>query len=261
MFVKRKGKSRRERLDRGWSSPVIWQDSPEQIGKQGESAVAWRLNRLPEDRYSVLNDILLVSNNNSTQIDYIVVSQYGIFVIETKNIHGKVYGSENAEYWTQYLPDWGYKRFGATQEHKLRNPIWQNNGHVKAVRRLLSNPNVPIFGIVAFPNETDLYVHCEYPVRYWHDVVPFIESHTELCLGSDEVESITELIRSYNHLGKEARFSHIANVKGNEARRDAMVSSGKCPQCGGQLVLKNGRYGQFWGCSNYPQCKYILRNS
>lgn len=259
-LIKRRGGKRLNQFVGGRNWPVIWQESPEQIGNQGEAAVARRLNKLPEGKYVVLNDILLVSNNNSTQIDHIVVSCYGIFVIETKNIHGKVYGSENAEYWTQYLPDVGYKRYGFTQEHKLRNPIIQNNGHVKALRRLLTNQNVPIYGLVAFSNEADLRVRCDYPVMYWYDVVPFIEDHTDLCMDQDKVESIANMIESYNHTGEEARSCHIANVLDNMARRDSMVSAGRCPQCGGQLVQKNGKYGQFWGCSNYPNCKYILRN-
>ena len=257
VLILAKRKSKKKDADGAW----IWQDSPEQKGKDGEAAVAWRLYKLPEEKYTVLNDILLVSNNNSTQIDHIVVSCYGIFVIETKNIHGKVYGSENSEYWTQYLPDTGYKRYGSTKEYKLRNPIWQNDGHVKAIKRLLSNRNVPVYGLVAFSNATDLRVRCEYPVMYWYDVVPFIESHTESCLGPDEVKSIADHIRSFNHESTEARTAHIANVRENEARRDNLVSSGKCPLCGGELVLRNGKYGQFWGCSNYPKCKYILRES
>lgn len=31
----------------------------------------------------------------------------------------------------------------------------------------------------------------------------------------------------------------------------------KCPKCGAELILKNGIYGPFWACPNYPECKYI----
>jgi hypothetical protein len=30
----------------------------------------------------------------------------------------------------------------------------------------------------------------------------------------------------------------------------------RCPRCGGMLVMRNGRYGRFWGCNHYPECKY-----
>jgi ssDNA-binding Zn-finger/Zn-ribbon topoisomerase 1 len=29
-----------------------------------------------------------------------------------------------------------------------------------------------------------------------------------------------------------------------------------CPKCGGRLVLRNGKYGQFKGCDNFPKCKF-----
>lgn len=44
----------------------------------------------------------------------------------------------------------------------------------------------------------------------------------------------------------------------NKERRDEAVANGRCPRCGGSLILRNGRYGQFYGCSNYPQCNYVL---
>ena len=47
----------------------------------------------------------------------------------------------------------------------------------------------------------------------------------------------------------EAREEHI-----EEARKvkDGVV----CPRCGGELVRRKGRYGEFLGCSNYPRCRY-----
>ncbi len=72
-------------------------------GKVGEKRVATILKRLPEDDYKVINDLLLSSNGYSTQIDHIVVSVYGIFVIETKFYQGWIYGGENSEYWTQNI--------------------------------------------------------------------------------------------------------------------------------------------------------------
>ena len=29
-----------------------------------------------------------------------------------------------------------------------------------------------------------------------------------------------------------------------------------CPSCNGMLAMRNGRYGKFWGCNRYPECKY-----
>ena len=72
-------------------------------GDSGEFAVARQLRRL-SDKYLVINDLMFNSGKGRTmQIDHVVVSPYGIFVIETKNISGKIYGNTNAQHWKRYL--------------------------------------------------------------------------------------------------------------------------------------------------------------
>ena len=90
-------------------------------GYIGEKQVSKRLRKLNKRKYKVLNNVLLKTANGSTQIDHVVISIYGIFVIETKNYKGLIFGSENDENWTQVI----YKNKG-----KFRNPIKQNYGHV-----------------------------------------------------------------------------------------------------------------------------------
>lgn len=71
---------------------------PQIKGYIGEKAVANRLSGLPTQSYIVLNDIMLLPTSyGTTQIDYIVVSVYGIFVIETKNYKGWIIGNEYGE--------------------------------------------------------------------------------------------------------------------------------------------------------------------
>lgn len=69
-------------------------------GKVGEKVVAGKLDHLPKDQYRVLNNVTIPTLKGSSQIDHLVVSIYGIFVIETKNYNGWIYGGEHAEYWT-----------------------------------------------------------------------------------------------------------------------------------------------------------------
>lgn len=77
---------------------IIWRRSK---GKRGEKHVAAFLSFLPKKEYKVINDLLLQTGGHSTQIDHVVISVYGIFVIETKYYKGWIYGGENSEYWTQ----------------------------------------------------------------------------------------------------------------------------------------------------------------
>ena len=60
-------------------------------GKLGEKIVGLNLKKLP-DEYRIFNDVYIQENGFSTQIDHLVISPYGIFVIETKNYKGDIYG-------------------------------------------------------------------------------------------------------------------------------------------------------------------------
>ena len=227
---------------------IIWRRSK---GKRGEKQVAALLALLPKKRYKVINDLLIQSGGHSTQIDHVVVSVYGIFVIETKYYQGWIYGGENSEYWTQNI--YGNK-------YQLRNPLWQNQGHVKAIARIIGDSgNIPIFNIVAFSRQASIKVDRSLPVMYWWNVVPYIKRHKETHLTETQADEIYNTLLSANITDKAARKQHVTSVKHNQARRNTAVANGKCPRCGGNLVLRNGRYGRFYGCSNYPNCKYILK--
>ena len=76
---------------------ILWRRSK---GRRGEKQVAALLAFLPKDKYKVINDLLIQRGGYSTQIDHVVVSVYGVFVIETKYSRGWIYGGEISEYWT-----------------------------------------------------------------------------------------------------------------------------------------------------------------
>lgn len=231
----------------------------ESLGESGERTVSSYLEDLPFDDYLVFNDLLIKDGNRTTQIDHIIISRYGVFVLETKNIHGKVYGSENKEFWSQYLPDWGYKRYGSTQAHELRNPLWQNAGHIKSIRRLVLGNDVPVYGIVVFPSDTLVRVTAEQPILKMREVVPYIKQYQDVVLLYEQMDHYKKRLLEVSSRSESDRKYHLENISRNKDRRNAAVASGRCPQCGSELVLRNGRYGQFLGCSNYPKCKYTIQ--
>ena len=49
---------------------------------------------------------------------------------------------------------------------------------------------------------------------------------------------------------------HVNEIKEAKYVKKQKEKSGMCPKCGGTLVLRNGKYGKFYGCSNYPKCRY-----
>ena len=226
---------------------IIWRKTK---GRRGEKQVAAFLSRLPKDEYRVINDLLIQKGGYSTQIDHVVISVYGVFVIETKYYRGWIYGGENSEFWTKNV--YGHK-------YELRNPLWQNEGHIKTITKLIDDPGlVPIYNIVAFSSQAKLKVDRSLPVMYWRQIVPYIQKHKEPVMSESYAEEIYNTLLSANVEDKGARKQHLQSVKQNKQRRDNAVASGRCPKCGGMLVLREGRYGRFYGCSNYPRCTYTL---
>ena len=76
-------------------------NSPSRRGATGEKFVAWRLRFGLPDEYLILNDVYLpLPDGTTTQIDHIVVSQYGVFVVETKCYKGWIFGNAESKVWT-----------------------------------------------------------------------------------------------------------------------------------------------------------------
>lgn len=220
-------------------------------GKVGEKVVANRLDKLPPEKYVVLNDVIIPTKSGTTQIDHIVISIYGVFVIETKFYKGWIYGGENSEYWTQNI--YGNK-------YQLYNPILQNGGHVRALKRVLDEfGGLPTIPIVAFSGQADLKVNVTNAhVVYWRQVRSVINRYQTQTLSWDQVQAIRRKIEEVrlSSKEKEVRKRQKASVRNAKAHKQYSVASGRCPRCGGKLVLREGRYGKFYGCSNYPKCTY-----
>lgn len=241
---------------------------PKIKGKAGEATVAMLLKRLSSEDYIVLNNIMLDvsgvegANINTSQIDHVVVSKYGIFSIETKNYTGRITGYENSAKWTQTI----YKT-----KNQFMNPIKQNYGHVKALEALLNSnmsrcdlsdgDRLPIHPIVAFPGDSTLKVNVEKSdVVYWSQLVPTIKKYsTEEVITKDQIFLIADLISEYNIDSEENRKEHVQNIREEKAKKQESVAEGICPKCGGSLVERSGKYGKFYGCINYPNCKFTQK--
>lgn len=114
-------------------------------GKIGEFAVSTHVKLyLDQEKYILLNDSTLPDERNgTTQIDHILLSPYGIFVIETKNYKGWIFGGERQKTWTQKI----YKK-----TYKFQNPLYQNYKHQKVIEEILADVVDPelIHSIVVF---------------------------------------------------------------------------------------------------------------
>ena len=218
-------------------------------GYIGEKQVSKRLRKLNKRKYKVLNNVLLKTANGSTQIDHVVISIYGIFVIETKNYKGLIFGSENDENWTQVI----YKNKG-----KFRNPIKQNYGHVLSIRERLSlDSSTNINPIVVFTNRATLKVNTKSPVMYDNNVIDYIRSCNSIVMSIDMVTRIYYDLLMFNIDSKDVRKEHVHNIKSNLSEREKKIQNNICPRCGKALVMRNGKNGSFIGCSGFPKCRFI----
>lgn len=104
---------------------------PKIKGKVGEFAVQMHVKLYLNENYVLLNDCTLPDDlSGTTQIDHILLSPYGIFVIETKNYKGWIFGGEHQKMWTQKI----FKN-----SYKFQNPIHQNYKHIKVLEQVLED--------------------------------------------------------------------------------------------------------------------------
>ena len=223
---------------------------PKLRGIIGENRVRRRLSRLSEDSYRVLNDIMVNGEYGLTQIDHIVVSKYGIFVIETKNMKGKIYGSQHSKDWTKY---------SRGRKLEFENPTRQNYGHIKALEQITSLPQDTFHGIVVLAGSATLMFDGGENIVYVKQLIPLIKSYQTDILSAEQMAQMIEKITSADNNTDETRKEHLKQIKEKKNAKAVIDNKKICPKCGGELVMKSGKYGKFYGCSNYPSCKYTKK--
>ena len=112
----------------------------EEKGSYGESLVANELRTISDMDFTMLNDIIVVTDGKSHQIDHVLINRYGVFVIETKNYAGKIYGGKDAQNWRVYYEN--------GEECEFYNPVQQNLSHCNSVKNIVGN--VPIYSAIVF---------------------------------------------------------------------------------------------------------------
>lgn len=213
-------------------------DYAEIKGKEGEHQISHLLS--PFGR--LLNDYVVVDENNVThQIDHILVNMKGVFVIETKNYSGYVYGKEEHKTWTQVL------KYGK-EKHKVYNPVKQNQTHIYHLRKKLPN-GTKFFSCVVFVQDNIDHITAS-NVFTRRGLINFIKNQTDI-YDEAKVEELYNLLE-LNRNETVTKEEHIQNIETTLAN----IENGICPRCGGRLVIRKGKFGDFYGCSNYPQCTF-----
>ena len=160
-------------------------------GDVGEAKVAlWSLLTLPPPTYARFNDVTLrVRDGTTTQIDHVFVSKFGVFVVETKNMSGRIYGAARDRQWTQVFP---------SCEYPFQNPLRQNHRHVKAVEELLGRQLSAgsVRSVVAFVGDAQLMSGMPANVTTGRGWARHVRSFGQPVLSADQVRGACAAISS-----------------------------------------------------------------
>ena len=224
---------------------LVYLKSPQGRGMVGELFIRLLIGRThPGERYVINNLLLRTENGKTSQIDHVVINPHGVFVIETKNYSGRIYGAENRLEWTQVL---NYGRV----KNKLYNPLKQNQTHIYHISKVLTRA-LPIESAVVFVQGNIQFIDAP-KVFTPLGLRAFLKSGME-CLTVEDMETAyQELIAA--HQADVSNREHVQNIQAMQAE----LAQNICPRCGKTLVTRQGKNGAFWGCSGYPKCRFTKR--
>ncbi len=137
-----------------------------------------RLFRAPD--YHLMNHITLKLKDGTTQIDHVLVSRFGIFVVETKDYNGWIFANAKHSFWTQVF---FHKKF------KFQNPIAQNFRHTQAVRQILDFlPADSIKSAIVFVGEAKFKTEAPIGVFNLSELVRYIQEHTTEIMSHNRMQ-------------------------------------------------------------------------
>lgn len=216
----------------------------ENVGQFGEFSTEFALtNGNLDGGLVVLKNIYVPYRGKTSEIDLLMIHEKGIFVFESKNYSGWIFGSTDQLNWTQSLQN--------GEKHRFYNPIRQNQTHIRALAEYLNMPTSSFTSYIVFsercslksvPEDTDQVVIVRRP-----DMLKKLRSQLRSSVNMHSPEEMLQLVQKLQPLTNKSeaeKQQHIEDIKE------------KCPFCGSELVLRRGKYGQFWGCSTYPKCKF-----
>jgi len=200
--------------------------------------------RLDETVYRRIYYLIIPSKNGTTQIDHVLVSVFGIFVIETKNMQGWIFGGEKDTTWCQSV--YGHK-------NRFQNPLRQNYRHIECLADFLKLDRHHFHSVVFFVGE------CEFKTPMPANVLctglgSYITSINSPVLTQQQVMDIEGRLREFKATGGLTKSDHLESLWQRHESTDV------CPKCGGKMVARTAKSSgkQFLGCANFPKCRHTI---
>ena len=215
------------------------------------------------------------NNGETTELDVVLLHESGIYVFESKNYSGWIFGTESQQYWTQTLP----VGRGGSQKNQFYNPILQNKGHLKWIQIFLEDQTLPFYSYIVFSDRCTLknitLTSAKHYVINRYNLLSAVQQNiakTGIQLSPEKIDNLFEKLYPFTQIEEAEKMAHITNIQQNTQRSFSQpISNTKvtsnieriiCPRCGEKLVVRIARKGEhqgkkFLGCSNYPKCRYI----
>lgn len=248
----------------------------------GEYLIYKYLSSLEGNKRFLFNCYVPKGDGTTTEIDVILIHNSGIFVFESKNYSGWIFGTETQKTWTQTLPS-------GKRSHKERffNPIMQNKTHIKYLKTFIGEViDCTYHSIIVFSDRCTLknikLTSDESKVINRYHVLPTVQSIARSSLNilsADQVDMIYNLLYPLTQVSDVEKAVHIQNIQSklspqilenqtvgsilkNETE-SSLNNSPICSKCDTPMILRKATRGErkgqsFYGCSNYPKCKQII---
>lgn len=220
-------------------------------GMLGEYIVNRALSELPNPEYTLVKNVTLPTEDGTTHIDHILVSKYGVFVIETKNMKGWIFGSVKQRYWTQ-------KIFRHT--FKFQNPLHQNYKHIRVLESLLTLPSDHFHSVIVFVGENRFKTSLPDNVLKVNGCVNYVRGFDDVILTQAQCNQVLKKLSEVRHKpGVMTDIKHQRHVKTVVMNKQSVK---RCNRCGSEMVLREARRGHhigqsFWACSTFPKCRSV----
>ncbi len=220
-------------------------------GFKGEYLTYKALSEYEKDGAKFLyNCYIPKGDEETTEIDVLMLHRTGIYVLESKNYSGWIFGNEKDLSWTQSLPN--------KEKNHFYNPVKQNKTHIMWLNELLGkdvSTSVIVFSERCTLKSITLDSKNIYVVKRneLKSLMNKLVSENNDVLSSNDLEAIYTKLKPYTELTDKEKKEHIERIKNNRL---------VCPKCGAKLVLRKTTKGNnagknFYGCSNFPKCRYV----
>ena len=211
----------------------------------------------------VIHDVLIDGAEGYTsQIDLLMIGGKGIYVVEVKMFtDAKIYGDGNKSKWYYYSHG---------KKYDIYSPLKQNKKHIEYLKIFLKDfGEIPCFSVITIIcddfkvsniNQTDTIdtVICS-SLPAMRRGMHKIAEDKPVIFDEAKKQAIFKYIQENQHRGKDMREEHKRNVIAYKESIEEMQKQKICPYCKTPLVLRKGKYGEFYGCTNYPKCRYTYK--